>query len=680
MTAGKASSPDVPADAAAAHARLAELIRGHDERYYDKQAPVISDAEYDALFRQLENLEAEHHALQTADSPTQRVAGRPVTSMESVAHRRPMLSLANTYSREEVLDWFQTVSDFLGEGAGAASFHIEPKLDGVALELVYEGGRLVRAITRGDGKVGDDVTHTVRTIRDVPQRLVGDAVPALLEVRGEVVMTHAIFAEVNRAREAAGDDLFVNPRNLASRTLKLLDPRIAATRPLDFMAYGLGQTEGLDVPGHSEMLLALKRLGLRTAGDLARRGTLEEVLAHYDELLSRRTELPFDVDGAVIKVDDHELQARLGERSRSPRWAIAFKFPAQQATSVVREIQVQVGRTGALTPKAVIEPVYVGGVTIEHVTLHNKDEIERLGVKVGDTVLVERAGDVIPKIVAVAQAGEGEAFLMPEACPVCETPVVDDEEEVVVRCPNRSCPAVLARRIEHLVSRGALDVEGMGEKLIAMLVERGLVGRLAQLFDLTGEQLAELPRMGEMSAANVIKGLEASKTRPFGRVLFGLGIRHVGQHVAEVVAQRWPGFGPLRDASREDLEDLNEIGPAVAGSLGDWLADADEQSQVDHMLACGLAPSQPAPASEGEGPLAGRTFLFTGKLTETSRREANEMVKSAGGRLLSGVTKNLDVLVVGEKPGSKLKKAQALGVEVMQERDFLELVRGTDPG
>jgi DNA ligase (NAD+) len=322
----------------------------------------------------------------------------------------------------------------------------------------------------------------------------------------------------------------------------------------------------------------------------------------------------------------------------------------------------------------------VGGVTIEHVTLHNKDEIERLGVKVGDTVLVERAGDVIPKIVAVAQAGKGEAFLMPEACPVCETPVVDDEEEVVVRCPNRGCPAVLARRIEHFVSRGALDVEGMGEKLIAMLVERGMVGRLAQLYDLTGEQLAELPRMGKMSAANVINALEASKTRPFGRVLFGLGIRHVGQHVAEVVAQRWPGFGPLRDASREDLEDLNEIGPAVAGSLGDWLADADEQSQVDHMLDCGLAPSQPVPASDGEGPLAGRTFLFTGKLTETSRREANEMVKSAGGRLLSGVTKNLDVLVVGEKPGSKLTKAQALGIEVMQERDFLELVRGTDSG
>ena len=673
----KTDEPPASEEAAARHAELVAEIRRHDDLYYQKDSPVISDAEYDGLLRELEALEREHPALRSEDSPSQRVAGRPVESLESVAHRRPMLSLANTYGRDEVVEWFDSVKDFLatGEDDEPPRLHIEPKLDGVALELVYEKGVLARAITRGDGKVGDDVTHTVRTIRDVPRELQG-AAPDLLEVRGEVIMSHANFAAVNAARDEAGEERFVNPRNLASGTLKMLDPRVAATRPLDFIAYGLGEVDGLDAESHGEALAALEAFGLRTSGDLALAGTLDEVLAHYDALLERRGELPFDVDGSVIKVDEHALQDRLGVRSRSPRWAIAFKFPAQQATTILREIQVQVGRTGALTPKAVVEPVYVGGVTIEHVTLHNKDEIERLGAKVGDRVLVERAGDVIPKIVAVTESLGDEEFVMPTACPKCGTEVVDDPEEVVVRCPNRSCPAVLARRIEHFVARGALDVEGMGTKLVDQLVETGLVKGLADLYELTVEQLAELPRMGEVSAGNVVAGLETSKTRPFSRVLFGLGIRHVGQHVAEVVADRWPGFEPLRAASLEAFEDVSEIGPIVAGSLVDWLADEDEQAQVDRMLAAGLAPAAPAPAPEGDGPLAGRSFLFTGKLTAFSRREANEMVKAAGGRLVSGVSKQLDVLVVGEKPGSKLKKAEALGIEVLDEEAFLALVRG----
>ncbi len=666
------------AKSAARHRELVAEIARHDELYYQEDAPVISDAEYDALLRELEELEAAHPSLVTPDSPTQRVAGRPVSSLTPREHRRPMLSLSNTYSREEVLEWFDSVRDFLGDSADAALFHIEPKLDGVALELVYEAGRLACAITRGDGRTGDDVTHTVRTIGDVPRRLTGDDPPVLLEVRGEVVMTHANFAVVNTAREEAGEELFINPRNLASGTLKMLDPRVAATRPLDFMAYGLGACDGFAARGHAEAMEAVEALGVRTTGDLSLRGTLEEVLAHHDDLLSRRGDLPFDVDGTVIKVDDHALQSRLGERSRSPRWAIAFKFPAQTATSVVREIQLQVGRTGAITPKAVIEPTYVAGVTIEHVTLHNKDEIERLGVKVGDRVLLERAGDVIPKILQVTEDGGGEPFVMPDRCPVCDTPVVQDSEEVVVRCPNPACPAVLARRIEHFVSRAAMDVEGMGGKLVAQLVDTGLVTRLADLYTLTQEQLEELPRMGETSARNVLAGLEASKTRPFARVLFGLGIRHVGQHVAEVVADRWGGFEALRGASQEALEDVAEIGPTVASSLVAWLQDEDEQAQVDRMIEAGLAPATPAPAATGDGPLAGRSFLFTGKLERMSRREANEMVKAAGGRLVSGVSKNLDVLVVGEKPGSKLKKAQELGIEVLEEEAFLELVRGGD--
>ena len=675
MTTRSKNSADDPGEARSRHAELVSEIARHDELYYSKQSPVIADVEYDELLRELLELEEAFPVLVSPDSPTQRVSGRPVRSLESVAHRRPMLSLSNTYGREDVMDWFASVTDFLGDSAAEALFNIEPKLDGVALELVYENGVLVRAITRGDGKVGDDVTHTVRTIQDIPDRLSGDAAPSLLEVRGEVVMTHENFQRVNAMRDKAGEEQFVNPRNLTSGTLKMLDPRIAATRPLDFMAYGLGETDGFETTGHSDALRALERLGLRTAGDLACRGTLDEVLAHHDALLERRGELPFDVDGSVIKVDDYALQQRLGERSRSPRWAIAFKFPAQTATSVVREIQVQVGRTGALTPKAVIEPTYVGGVTIEHVTLHNKDEIERLGIKVGDRVLLERAGDVIPKILSVTESGEGAPFFMPTRCPSCDTIVIDDPGEVVVRCPNRSCPAVLARRVEHFVSRAALDVDGMGSKLVAQLVEEKVLTSLGDLYALTGEQLMKLPRMGEVSARNVLAGLEVSKTRPFARVLFGLGIRHVGQHVAEVVANHWRDFGALREVKFEQLEDVNEIGPTVAGSLMSWLSDEVEQEQIDRMLDAGLAPAMSSPPATGEGILAGRSFLFTGALEQMSRREANEMVKAAGGRLVSGVSKNLDVLVVGKKPGSKLKKAEALGVEVMEENAFLRLLR-----
>ena len=678
MTPRSKNPAEDPGQARSRHAELVKEIGRHDELYYSKQSPVIADAEYDALLRELVELEAAFPVLVSPDSPTRRVSGRPVSSLESVAHRRPMLSLSNTYGREDVMDWFTSVTDFLGDSAAEAVFNIEPKLDGVALELVYEMGVLVRAITRGDGKVGDDVTHTVRTISDIPDRLSGDATPPLLEVRGEVVMTHDNFQRVNAMRDKAGEERFVNPRNLASGTLKMLDPRIAATRPLDFMAYGLGETEGFEATGHADALRALELLGLRTAGNLACRGTLDEVLAHHDALLERRGDLPFDVDGSVIKVDDYALQQRLGERSRSPRWAIAFKFPAQTATSMVREIQVQVGRTGALTPKAVIEPTYVGGVTIEHVTLHNKDEIERLGIKVGDRVLLERAGDVIPKILSVTESGDGVPFVMPDRCPACETPVIDDPDEVVVRCPNRACPAVLARRVEHFVSRAALDVDGMGSKLVAQLVDEGVLTNLGDLYALTEEQLMELPRMGEVSAGNVIAGLEVSKTRPFARVLFGLGIRHVGQHVAGVIANHWRDFGALREVEFEQLEDVNEIGPIVAGSLMNWLSDEIEQEQIDRMLDAGLAPVMSAPATTGEGILAGRSFLFTGKLEQMSRREANEMVKGAGGRLVSGVSKSLDVLVVGEKPGSKLKKAEALGIEVMAESAFLRLLRPFD--
>jgi DNA ligase (NAD+) len=661
-------------DPAARIARLVGQIREHDRLYYELDEPVISDAEYDALLAELKRLEAAHPELAWPDSPTQRVGGAPVAGLESVAHRRPMLSLENTYDRDEVADWHRSLIDFLGGGGQDLLFSCEPKLDGVALEVIYERGRLVRAVTRGDGRVGDDVTHTVRTIRSLPHVLAGEHPPELLEARGEVIMSRAAFERLNRRRVEAGEEPFINPRNTASGTLKTLDPAVAAERPLSFVGYGFGESRGLQATGHAEAMRWLAALGLPTSGELSCRGTLEEVLDHHDRLLARRDRLPFELDGTVLKVDDFALQERLGVRARSPRWAIALKFPARQGTSVVRDIQVQVGRTGALTPVAVIEPVHVAGVTIENVTLHNRDEIERLGVKIGDRVLIERAGDVIPKIVAVTRSGDGSPWPMPVRCPVCDTPVQEVEGEVIVRCPNARCPAVLKRRVAHFVSRGAMDVEGLGEKLIEQLVDRGLITELADLYALEEDTLASLERMGRVSSAKLVANLESSKRRPLARLLYALGMRHVGATVAEVLAEHWPSVQALLAATEEELQGVAAIGPTVAASVRAFLDDPDERGNLDHLLERGVSPSGPSPTEAGGGPLAGRTFLFTGALSEMSRREAQQRVRALGGRLLSSVSRNLDVLVAGEKPGSKLKKAEELGVEVLDEAAFLTLL------
>ena len=661
-------------------ALIAEIGR-HDRLYYELDRPAISDAEYDALLRELSELEGAHPALRRPDSPTQRVSGRPVDEIAAVPHRRPMLSLENTYDRQEVDDWVESITEFLGVAAEELVFSCEPKLDGVALEVIYERGRFARAVTRGDGRVGDDVSHTVRTVRGLPLELEGKRAPELLEVRGEAIMTRKSFERVNRNREKAGEELFINPRNLASGTLKVLDPAVAASRPLNMVCYGLGETEGLlaagggEPRGHRQAMEALAALGLPTSLELSRTGPLAEVLAHHEALLARRDELPFEVDGSVIKVDSFALQERLGLRSRSPRWAIAYKFPARQGTTVVLDIAVQVGRTGALTPTAVVAPVHVSGVTITNVTLHNRDEIARLGVKVGDRVLIERAGDVIPKIVGVTVHGPGEPWHMPVACPVCGTPAREVEGEVVVRCPNPRCPGVLKRRIGHFVSRAAMDIEGVGEKLIDQLVDGGLVRELADLYALDEARLAELERMGELSARNVMEGLEQSRTRPLPRLLNGLGILHVGETVAEKLAEHFGTLEALRAASLEDLQGVAGIGPSVAESVRAFLDDPDERANLDRMLERGVRPA--AVAAGGSGPLAGQTFLFTGTLERMSRREAQERVKALGARLLSGVSANLSVLVAGEKPGSKLKKAQELGIKVLSEDEFVSLLEAS---
>jgi len=687
--ADKSDSGPPAADAPARIAWLSDEIRRHDRLYYSEDAPVLADAEYDALLAELGALEEAHPALRRPDSPTQRVGGQAVSGLVAAEHRTPMLSLQNSYDVADVHEWVASLGDYLGlqgEAAAGLSFSCEPKLDGVALEIIYEDGVLVRAITRGDGKLGDDVTHNVRTIRGLPQQLHrpdGDGLfpaphPKLLEVRGEVIMSRANFEKVNRAREAAGEELFINPRNLASGTLKLLDPKVAASRPLDMLCYGLGETAGFvgarssEPRSHRAAMEALAALGLPTALELSVRGDLAEVLAHHESLLARRDELPFEVDGTVLKVDDFSLQERLGIRSRSPRWAIAFKFPARQGSTVVLDIHVQVGRTGALTPVAVVAPVHVSGVTIENVTLHNREEIARLGVKVGDRVLIERAGDVIPKIVGVTQHGFGSPWVMPGNCPVCGTPVAAVEGEVIVRCPNARCPAVIKRRIAHFVSRGALDIEGLGEKLIDQLVDGGHVTRLADLYALDEATLAELERMGELSARNVLAGIATSRTRPMSRLLFGLGILHVGGTVAEKLAEHWPSLDALAAAMVEELQGVAGIGPTVAASVRAFFDDPAERENLALLAERGVQPM--APLRRDGGPLAGKTFLFTGTLAGMSRREAQERVKALGATLLSGVSPNLSVLVTGDKPGSKLKKAQELGVQVLTEEEFRALL------
>jgi len=666
----------------AAYEALKAEILEHDRRYYALDSPLISDRAYDRLMEKLVEMEKAHPEWVDASSPSQRVGAAPLEGLAPYTHRSPMLSLQNTYSAGDVRDWYGQLLNHLKQEELGSDFACEPKLDGLAVELVYEKGVLKRGATRGDGKTGEDVTANIRTIRSVPLELGGGegGVPDLLEVRGEVVIERAAFARLNRERMERGEEPFANPRNLAAGSLKQLDPRIAAERPLDVYFYGLGKTEGIHVATHEEFMDLLPAMGLKTLKNHAAVGGLEKILAHYDELLEKREEIPFEVDGAVIKVNDLALCRRLGVRAKSPRWAIAFKFPARRETTRLLDIAVQVGRTGTLTPVAILEPVQVGGVEIARATLHTQEEIERLDARVGDTVLVERAGDVIPHVVKVMKEKRPEgarSFAMPKTCPACETPVVSDPEEVAVRCPNRTCPAVLKARIRHFVGRTAADVEGIGEKLINQLVEREkdgkpLVSRLSDLYRLDKETLAGLDRMGEKSAANIIESLNRSKRMPLNRFLFALGIRHVGEAAAETLAAHFETLQKVRAADRDELEGVKEIGVKMAASIVAFFADGIEAADIDALLEAGVAPRPFEPAAGGA--FTGKSFLFTGTLSKP-RKEAEVRVKERGGRILSAVSRNLDFLVAGAKPGSKLAKARSLGVTVLTEEEFEKMLR-----
>ncbi len=651
---------------------LVNVVSHHDRKYYVEDNPEISDFEYDQLVQELKSLEAEHPDLVLPDSPTQRVSGKALEEFPQVEHKVAMLSLGNSYSAEELREFDARVRKWLGEEK--VEYVVELKIDGLGIALLYEDGELTRGATRGDGRVGEEVTQNIRTIRSIPLRITPESGFKTVEVRGEVYMPTEGLRKLNRERELRGEQLFANPRNAAAGSIRQLDPRVAASRPLEAFFYTLSYSSQPVPKTHEACLEAMIRAGLRVSPHTRKFDSIEKVLEHISSWESKREELGYEIDGIVVKVNSLAQQAKLGYTSKEPRWAIAYKYPPKQMTTRLLEIQVQVGRTGALTPVAVLEPVQVGGVTVTHATLHNEDEVKRKGLMIGDFVLIERAGEVIPQVVkAVAdrRTGNERPFKMPVTCPVCGSKAVREEDEAVRRCINASCPAQVKERLTHFTSRGAMDIEGVGPALIDQLVEKGLVSDAADLYSLRKEQLRELEGFADRSSQNVLDAIGASRGRDFDRVLYALGIRHVGKTTATVLAESMRSLDKIRSANKEELSRIEGIGEIVAEAIRDFMDNPKNQSLMDRLRKAGLRMELEKRSS---GPLAGKSFLFTGELGSMPRPEAEALVQSLGGKVASGVTKALDYLVVGKDPGSKLAKARSLGKTILDENAFLEMV------
>ena len=657
--------------------RLRREIRRHDHLYYVLSAPEIDDRQYDALFAELKDLEAAHPELVTADSPTQRVSGRPLDAFSTVRHAVPMLSIDNTYSADELRAFDERIRRQLE--TSEYDYVVELKIDGLAVSLRYEHGILVSGATRGDGEVGDDVTANIRTIKAIPLFLLdGGAVPAVLEVRGEVYMPTRSFIELNRMRAEAGEPAFANPRNAAAGSLKLLDARITATRNLAFFAYATGEVSQPLAREHDRTLTQLQALGLPVNPHIQRAKNIDEVIEICLAWGPKRFELDYQTDGMVVKVNRYDQRDILGATGRAPRWCIAYKFPAERAETVVESIAVQVGKSGALTPVANLKPVSLSGTTVKRASLHNFDEMRRLDVRIGDTVVIEKAGEIIPQVVEVKTERRPpgtKPFEVPKKCPVCDSEVVKDEAGVYVRCPNPQCSGQLKERLRYFAGRGQMDIERLGASLIEQLVDRGLVQGFADLYRLRKEDLAALERMGEKSAQNVLDGIEDSKTRPLWRFLAALGIRHVGGQSAQVLAEHFGSLTALREASREELEAIDQIGPVMAESIYGYLREPRHQAVIDDLLTAGVEPRAEAGRAR-TGAFSGKTVVVTGSLEHFTRQQAQQAIKDAGGKASSSVSKKTDFVVAGAEPGSKLDKARELGVTVIDERQFMEMLSG----
>jgi DNA ligase (NAD+) len=657
--------------------KLRDTINHHNYRYYVLDSPEVSDAEYDGLMKELRQLEAEHPELVTPDSPTQRIGAPPVEAFGVVQHPRPLLSLANAFSYEELAAWHKRVSNLLG--GRAFNLVCEPKIDGLAVALTYVDGLLITGATRGDGYRGEDITQNLKTVKSIPLSVSREA-PSRFEVRGEVYLPRAGFKKLNEERARDGLPLFANPRNAAAGSVRQLDSGITARRPLDIFVYGLGWAEGKTVPDtHWEIMQYLKSLGFKINPRIGLFDSLDEAEKYYQSWAEDREKSPYEADGIVAKVNSIALQQELGTVAHEPRWAIAYKFPATQGTTKLIDIGINVGRTGSLNPYAILEPVRVGGVTISSAALHNEEDIHRKDIRIGDWVVVQRAGEVIPEIVepiVSRRTGKERIFHMPGRCPVCGSEVIKPEGEAMHRCTNAACPSQALERIRHFVSRGAMDIDGVGDKLCQALFEAGLVKDAADLYYLTKEQLLSLETMAEKSASNVLNSIKASKDRPLARVILALGILHVGDQYAELLAQRFTSIDHLAKASEEDLQSLSTIGPKIAESIAAFFRQERNRQIVEKLRKAGVKLEREktqAPRPE-ELPLAGLEFVLTGKLDSFSRPEAEARIKALGGKASSDVTKKTSYVVAGADPGSKLAKAEKLGTKTLSEAEFLDLL------
>ncbi|HXE36591.1 MAG TPA: NAD-dependent DNA ligase LigA [Verrucomicrobiae bacterium] len=658
-------------------AGLREKLRHHEYRYYVLDDPEISDAAYDKLMQKLQALETAYPELVTPESPTVRVGGTPREGFQTVRHARAMLSLDNAFSYDALRDFDRRARE--GIGTGKIEYIAEHKFDGLSISLQYAGGKLVRGVTRGDGTTGEDVTPNVKTIRSIPLQMDAAALkkaklPSDFEVRGEVLMTRKAFEALNRQQELSGGKIFVNARNSAAGAVRVLDPSITAARRLDFFAYYLFVDGKVPFPKHSDSLGALKQLRFRASDDWKSCNGIDAVIAYCDDWDAKREKLPYEIDGVVIKVNSTAIQNELGYTAKAPRWAIAFKYPARQETTVVNDIIVQVGRTGALTPVAVLEPVQVGGVTVSRSTLHNMDEVERLGVQIGDTVLIERAGEVIPHVLKVVKEGKNrKPFRMPKHCPECHSAIHHVEGEVAYRCVNAACPAKRKESLLHYASRHAMNIDGLGDKIVDQLVDKGLVKDVADLYALKEDDVAALERMAEKSAQNLLEEIEGSKKNSLARLIYALGIFSVGERTGQLLAEHFSSLEELAAAKEEQLEAVHEVGPKVAASIVEFFSEPANRQLIKRLNKAGVHPIAEKREVKSQK-LAGKSFVFTGGLANRSREEAGELVQQHGGKVSGSVSKKTDYVVVGTDPGSKYDKAKELGVTILTESEFEKLL------